>query len=128
MGVHTNGIPTKDGENERSLEVIMAIGKVEICGVNTSNLPLLTNEQKEALFQRIQTGDEDARNQYIEGNLRGTAGAVRRTGHIEHGLRVEKISCVAFQFRFRSDVVRERISQHILEHGEDGFSKRWRDV
>lgn len=78
MVVHTNGIPTKDGKNERSLEVIMAIGKVEICGVNTSNLPLLTNEQKEALFQRIQTGDEDARNQYIEGNLRLVLSIIKR--------------------------------------------------
>lgn len=78
MEVHTNGISTKDGENERSLEVIMAIGKVEICGVNTSNLPLLTNEQKEALFQRIQTGDEDARNQYIEGNLRLVLSIIKR--------------------------------------------------
>lgn len=34
----------------------MALNKVEICGVNTSRLPLLTNEEKEELFQRIQKG------------------------------------------------------------------------
>ena len=33
---------------------IMALNKVEICGVNTSKLPLLSNEEKEALFARIQ--------------------------------------------------------------------------
>lgn len=31
----------------------MALNKVEICGVNTSRLPVLTNEEKEALFERI---------------------------------------------------------------------------
>ena len=31
----------------------MALNKVEICGVNTSRLPILTNEEKDALFVRI---------------------------------------------------------------------------
>ena len=44
----------------------MALNKVEICGVNTSRLPLLTNEEKEELFQRIQKGDKEAREQYIK--------------------------------------------------------------
>ena len=35
----------------------MAGYKVEICGVNTAKLPLLTNEEKDALFQRILEGD-----------------------------------------------------------------------
>ena len=39
----------------------MAGYKVEICGVNTSKLPLLTNEEKTDLFKRIQHGDTDAR-------------------------------------------------------------------
>ena len=56
----------------------MAIGKVEICGVNTSDLPLLTNEQKEVLFQRIQTGDEEARREYIKGNLRLVLSVIKR--------------------------------------------------
>ena len=41
--------------------LIMAGYKVEICGVNTSKLPLLTNEEKTDLFRRIQNGDTDAR-------------------------------------------------------------------
>ena len=44
--------------------------KVEICGVNTAKLPLLSNEEKEELFQRILDGDKEAREQYIKGNLR----------------------------------------------------------
>ena len=39
----------------------MPVYKVEICGVNTSKLPLLSNEEKEELFRRILKGDREAR-------------------------------------------------------------------
>ena len=39
----------------------MALNKVEICGVNTAKLPLLSEQEKEALFVRIKQGDKDAR-------------------------------------------------------------------
>ena len=48
----------------------MALNKVEICGVNTAKLPLLSEQEKEALFVRIKQGDKDAREEYIKGNLR----------------------------------------------------------
>ena len=48
----------------------MALNKVEICGVNTSKLPVLTAEEKAELFRRIKSGDEQARELYIKGNLR----------------------------------------------------------
>jgi RNA polymerase sporulation-specific sigma factor len=35
----------------------MIISKVEICGVNTSKLPVLSNERKKELFERIKKGD-----------------------------------------------------------------------
>ena len=38
----------------------MALNKVEICGVNTSTLPVLNQEEKEELFKRIKAGDEEA--------------------------------------------------------------------
>ena len=50
----------------------MVVNKVEICGVNTSKLPLLTNDEKKMLFERIQKGDKEARELYIKGNLRLT--------------------------------------------------------
>ena len=46
------------------------INKVEICGVNTSKLPVLSQKEKEALFVRIKNGDKDAREEFINGNLR----------------------------------------------------------
>ena len=48
----------------------MAQGKVEICGVNTAKLPILNEKEKEALFVRIKAGDQEAKEEYIKGNLR----------------------------------------------------------
>lgn len=56
----------------------MAICKVEICGVNTANLPLLKPEEKEELFEKIMEGDEKARERYIEGNLRLVLSVMKR--------------------------------------------------
>lgn len=56
----------------------MALNKVEICGVNTSRLPVLTNEEKEALFERIKKGDRQARERYIKGNLRLVLSVIKR--------------------------------------------------
>lgn len=52
--------------------------KVEICGVNTSRLPLIKNDEKEKLFERIKSGDSEARNLYIEGNLRLVLSIIQR--------------------------------------------------
>lgn len=44
--------------------------RVNICGVDTSKLPLLKNKEKEALFKKVQEGDEKAKEEYIYSNLR----------------------------------------------------------
>ena len=46
----------------------MAGNKVVICGVNTSKLPLLSEEEKRALFVRMNAGDKSAREEFIRGN------------------------------------------------------------
>lgn len=56
----------------------MALNKVEICGVNTSKLPVLTNEEKDKLFERIKKGDTEARELYIKGNLRLVLSIIKR--------------------------------------------------
>ncbi len=56
----------------------MALYKVEICGVNTSKLPLLNNSEKEELFKRILKGDKEARELYIKGNLRLVLSIIQR--------------------------------------------------
>ena len=39
----------------------MALNKVEICGVDTSKLPLLKDEEKKQLFEKIKQGDKVAK-------------------------------------------------------------------
>lgn len=48
----------------------MLQNKVEICGVNTSKLKVLKNDETTALLKRTKAGDMDAREQLIAGNLR----------------------------------------------------------
>jgi len=56
----------------------MHSSKVEICGVNTSKLPVLRGEEKRTLFERIREGDEEAREKYIFGNLRLVLSIIQR--------------------------------------------------
>ena len=48
----------------------MFVNKVEITGVNTSKLPVLTNTEKNELLEKIKSGDLEAREKFINGNLR----------------------------------------------------------
>lgn len=48
----------------------MYINKVEICGVNTSKLPVLSASEKKELFEKIKQGDQEAREKFVYGNLR----------------------------------------------------------
>ena len=59
-------------------ETIMAMYKVEICGVNTSDLPLLSEEEKKELIDKIQKGDTKAREAFIKGNLRLVLSIIQR--------------------------------------------------
>ena len=52
--------------------------KVEICGVDTSKLPILNSEQMLVLFRQYQNGDKDAREQLIYGNLRLVLSVIQR--------------------------------------------------
>ncbi len=54
------------------------ISKVEICGVNTSKLPVLSNEEKNVLLKKIKNGDEKARDKFIKSNLRLVLSVIKR--------------------------------------------------
>ena len=56
----------------------MMANKVEICGVNTSKLPVLSNEEKMKLFEKIKQGDIQARETFIGGNLRLVLSIIQR--------------------------------------------------
>ena len=56
----------------------MYISKVEICGVNTAKLPVLTNDEMQELFVKIKKGDLKAREKFIQGNLRLVLSLIQR--------------------------------------------------
>ncbi|HIS81292.1 MAG TPA: RNA polymerase sporulation sigma factor SigG [Candidatus Scatomonas merdavium] len=73
----------------------MAFNKVEICGINTSRLPVLTNEEKDILFRKIKEGDRKARETYIKGNLRLVLSVIKRfSGSSENADDLFQIGCI----------------------------------
>jgi len=54
------------------------IRKVEICGVDTSKLPVLSSEEKNELLIKIKNGNEEARDIFINGNLRLVLSVIKR--------------------------------------------------
>ncbi|MHB1682279.1 MAG: RNA polymerase sporulation sigma factor SigG [Bacilli bacterium] len=56
----------------------MKRNKVEICGVNTSQLPVLTNAEMRNLFTRLQSGETAAREKLVNGNLRLVLSVIKR--------------------------------------------------
>ncbi len=56
----------------------MSVYKVEICGVDTSSLPVLKNERMRELFPLVHAGDKAARDEFISGNLRLVLSVIAR--------------------------------------------------
>ena len=54
------------------------VNKVDLCGVDTSKLPLISTEEKNELLLKIKNGDKEARTKFINGNLRLVLSVIRR--------------------------------------------------
>lgn len=54
------------------------INKVEICGVNTAKLPVLSNEEKIELLKEIKNGNQEAREKFVNGNLKLVLSVIKR--------------------------------------------------
>ena len=69
--------------------------KVEICGVNTASLKVLTDEEKRALLLRAHAGDKAAREELICGNLRLVLSIIQRfTGRRENIDDLYQVGCI----------------------------------
>lgn len=70
-------------------------GKVEICGVNTSKLKVLKNEETMELLRRTKEGDKNAREALINGNLRLVLSVIQKfTGRGENADDLFQVGCV----------------------------------
>lgn len=73
----------------------MYYNKVEICGVNTSTLKVLSDDEKRALLLKAKSGDLDARQELIYGNLRLVLSIVQRfTGRKENLDDLFQVGCI----------------------------------
>ena len=71
------------------------IKKVEIASVNTAKLPVLSNKEKNELLVKIKEGDKEAREKFIQGNLRLVLSVIKRFyGRGENADDLFQIGCV----------------------------------
>ncbi|GGF11661.1 RNA polymerase sigma-G factor [Halobacillus andaensis] len=69
--------------------------KVEICGVDTSKLPVLKNKEMRTLFERLQSGDTEAREILVNGNLRLVLSVIQRFNNRgEYGDDLFQVGCI----------------------------------
>ena len=70
-------------------------GKVEICGINTSKLPVLKNEETMELLRRARAGDMGAREELIKGNLRLVLSVIQKfMGRGENADDIFQVGCI----------------------------------
>ncbi len=73
----------------------MHYNKVEICGVNTSKLTVLTESEKEDLLKKVKSGDKKARDELINGNLRLVLSVIQRfTSRGENPDDLFQVGCI----------------------------------
>ena len=69
--------------------------KVSICGVDTSKLPILKESQKEALLKEVKNGNNRARDELINGNLRLVLSVIQRfAGRGENPDDLFQVGCI----------------------------------
>lgn len=118
--------------------------KVEICGVNTSKLKVLKNEEMTALLKRIRAGDEEARQQMIEGNLRLVLSVIQRfasrgenmddlfqIGCIGLMKAIDNFDCEQFNVRFSTygvPMIAGEIRRYLRDSSAVRVSRSMRDV
>ena len=73
----------------------MLVNKVDICGVNTSKLPVLSEAEKMSLFEEIKKGDTNARHKFIYGNLRLVLSVLQKfSGRNENTDDLFQVGCI----------------------------------
>ena len=108
----------------------MALNKVEICGVNTSELPVLKPEEKEELFRRIKEGDKEAREQYIKGNLRLVLSVIRRFQNSNENAAIDNFD-TTLQVKFSTyavPMIIGEIRRYLRDNNSIRVSRSLRDI
>ncbi|MEW6724833.1 MAG: RNA polymerase sporulation sigma factor SigG [Bacillota bacterium] len=73
----------------------MLVNKVEICGVDTAKLPVLSNAKMREYFEAMGKGDPEARNKLVNGNLRLVLSVIQRFNNRgEHVDDLFQVGCI----------------------------------
>ena len=73
----------------------MAWGKVDVCGLDTSKLPVLTPQRMQELYPLVHSGDKAARDEFIQGNLRLVLSVIQRfSGRGENVDDLFQVGCI----------------------------------
>ena len=73
----------------------MALHKVDICGMDTSKLPVMTHQESQALLLKVKEGDSEAREEFIRGNLRLVLSVIQRfSSRGEHMDDLFQVGCI----------------------------------
>ena len=73
----------------------MAYGKVDICGVDTTKLPVISAQRMNELFPLVHAGDKAARDEFIQGNLRLVLSVIQRfSGRGENVDDLFQVGCI----------------------------------
>ncbi|MBB4824010.1 RNA polymerase sporulation-specific sigma factor [Sporosarcina luteola] len=117
--------------------------RVEICGIDTSNLPLLSNEVMKETFIRLQNGDESAREELVVGNLRLVLSLVQRFAYRgEQADDLFQVGCIGLlksidNFDLKHNVrfstyavpmIIGEIKRHLRDHHAIRVSRSLRDI
>ncbi len=121
----------------------MAGNKVEICGVDTSKLSVLSNERMQELFVKIKAGDKQARQEMIQGNLRLVLSVIKRFNNRGEPLDdLFQVGCIGLMkaidnfdlshnVRFSTyavPMVIGEIRRHLRDHNPIRVSRSLRDI
>jgi RNA polymerase sporulation-specific sigma factor len=121
----------------------MYYGKVEISGINTSKLKVLTESEKSELIERTKNGDMKAREELINGNLRLVLSVIQRfTGRGESPDDLFQVGCIGlikaidnfsaeFGVRFSTyavPMIEGEVKRHIRDSGQIRVSRSLRDT
>ena len=73
----------------------MAWGKVDLCGLDTSKLPVLTPQRMQELYPLVHSGNKAARDEFIQGNLRLVLSVIQRfSGRGENVDDLFQVGCI----------------------------------
>lgn len=121
----------------------MAVNKVEICGLDTSKLPMLTYERSTELLNKISQGDEEARDTFIRGNLRLVLSVIQRfSGRGEQMDDLFQVGCIglikainnfdlAYEVRFSTyavPMIIGEVRRHLRDNNPLRVSRSIRDT